>query len=103
MMEGAPVLDDDGAHAAIHRAGVEEDSARTACQVAFKITETARSKLARRRSEMFLAMKHARQVNNEKDFARRKGNFGSTGSRITDPATRKMHLTPDMPRGSGHY
>lgn len=98
MMEGAPALDDDEAHASILRAGREEDSARTACQIAFKITEKNKSTLGRRRSEMFLAMKHARQSKVSSNYYAKRGTFGTTGKRDTDPSTRKMPLSPDMPR-----
>ena len=47
---------------------------------------------------MFLAMKHARQSKVSSNYYAKRGTFGTTGKRDTDPSTRKMPLSPDMPR-----
>jgi len=99
MMPPANQLNDANSRAAILIAGQREDVARQSCTKALKQVRSMRSDLELRRSKMRLAMTHQRDAKVKRDKEIRLGNFGSTGARVTDPASRKLHTTPETTRG----
>ena len=85
----------DTTHDALAIAENRQDAARGAMFKALAAAQEARAELESRRSAVAVAVRDARRKQHKSWVAGRYGNFGSTDARITDPATRKVHHTPE--------
>lgn len=90
-----PVLDDQATHAYLADAAAKEDSARNAINKSLALARDAASKLEQCKSAVQVSVRTSRSNVDKAKRAQRKGNFGSSGSRETNPAARKMHLDPE--------
>lgn len=94
--DGGTKLSDANSHAAINIASQREDAARSACMGALKSVRLAQAGLQTRKSALQLAVRRSRETQVRQAKAKQTGNFGSTGERVTDPASRKLPSSPDV-------
>lgn len=96
-----PVLDDEGTHACLADAALKEDSARAVIAKALAMAREAAAKLERGKSQVQVSVRTSRDNVVKAKRAAKTGNFGSSGTRETNPATRKIALNPESKGNQG--
>lgn len=82
-------------HEALSIAEDRSDAARVALLKAMAAAQDARSELESRKGAVQVAVRDARRKQHKQWVAGRFGKFGSTDKRVTDPALRRVHHTPE--------
>ena len=85
----------DPTHDALAIAADREDAARITMLRCLKATQERAPRSERRKSAVQIAVRSARSKQHKNWVAGKFGNFGSSDARVTDPAKRKVHHTPE--------